>query len=424
MEVGLLAARMLLAAVFLAAVAGKLADRPRSRQAIVDFGVPARLATPFALLLPLAELGVGLALLPKASAWWGGLGGLGLLVVFSAAIAANLARGRKPDCRCFGQLSAAPVGWRTLVRNGALALVAAFLVWQGRDDPGPSAVAWLGDLTTAELVAVIAAAVGLALLGVLAWLVLNVLRQQGRLLVRLEALEGRLAGGELAEAGAPVAAAHEPGLPVGSPAPGFQLSGLYGETLTLDALCAPGKPVLLVFADPHCGPCNALLPNLSAWQRAHAGELTLAVITRGTPEENRPKAGEHGLANVLLQRDREVAEAYGEEGTPCAVLVRPDGTIGSALAAGADAIQTLVVRTLSRGETAPAVPPPMATAAAEHPSGNGAAPPSGATIGEPAPPLRLPDLAGRTINLAGYRGAKTLVLFWSPTCGFCQQMLP
>jgi thiol-disulfide isomerase/thioredoxin len=42
----------------------------------------------------------------------------------------------------------------------------------------------------------------------------------------------------------------------------------------------------------------------------------------------------------------------------------------------------------------------------------------------PAPALALSDLNGKTIALADVRGCPTLVLFWSPRCGFCQPMLP
>ncbi len=44
-------------------------------------------------------------------------------------------------------------------------------------------------------------------------------------------------------------------------------------------------------------------------------------------------------------------------------------------------------------------------------------------IGQAAPDLRLPDLDGRQISLAAFRGHPTLVLFWNPPCGFCQSML-
>jgi hypothetical protein len=133
-----------------------------------------------------------MALLPKPSAWWGALGALALLLVFVAAIGVSLARGRKPDCRCFGQLHSSPAGLHTLVRNTALAAVAAFVVLSGRDDPGRSAVAWVGDLSGLQIAAMVGGVLALALLALESVLLLNVLRQSGRLLLRLEAVEGRL----------------------------------------------------------------------------------------------------------------------------------------------------------------------------------------------------------------------------------------
>src|SRR5215208_582186 len=124
MDVVLLIARLLLASVFAVAGVAKLADREGSRQAIVDFGVPKALAAPLGLLLPLGELTVAATLLPAPTAWWGALGALALLLVFVVGISVNLARGRKPDCHCFGQLHSAPAGWKTLARNGVLAAVA------------------------------------------------------------------------------------------------------------------------------------------------------------------------------------------------------------------------------------------------------------------------------------------------------------
>ena len=58
----LLIARLLLALVFILAGVGKFADRKGSRQALIDFGVPAVFASPLGNLLPLAELGIGAAL--------------------------------------------------------------------------------------------------------------------------------------------------------------------------------------------------------------------------------------------------------------------------------------------------------------------------------------------------------------------------
>src|SRR3954462_14745076 len=104
MDVILLLVRVFLAGVFAVAGLAKLADLPGSRRALADFGLGSTPAKPLGLLLPLAELAVAVMLLPSATAWWGGLGAFGLLLLFVTGIAANLARGRRPDCHCFGQI--------------------------------------------------------------------------------------------------------------------------------------------------------------------------------------------------------------------------------------------------------------------------------------------------------------------------------
>ena len=45
-------------------------------------------------------------------------------------------------------------------------------------------------------------------------------------------------------------------------------------------------------------------------------------------------------------------------------------------------------------------------------------------ISDPAPEVRLPDLMGQEVSLADLRGNKNLLLFWSPECNYCQEMLP
>lgn len=426
MYAALLIARLLLALIFVIAGVAKLTDREGSRQAITGFGVPAALAAPFGLLLPLVELAVAVALVPASTAWWGAVGALALLLLFVAGISINLARGRQPDCHCFGQLHSSPAGPMTLARNGALAVVAAFVVWQGGDGAGPSALSWMGELSSAQLVALLLGLVVLALLAGQWWFLLHLLRQNGRLLMRVEALEANPGSGTAAPStnGTQQQAA---GLPVGSQAPPFSLPGLHGETLTLGSLRSSGKPVLLLFTDPNCGPCTAMLPEIGRWQDEHAEKLTVSLVSRGDLGENRAKMGEHGLTKVLLQEDWEVSEAYRVGGTPSAVLVQPDGTIGSAVVGSAEAIRSLVAHAVGERTQLPMHHPqaqaePCPNCGKVH----AAAPtlPAAQEIGERAPEVKLLNLQGNTVELADFRGEETLVLFWNPGCGFCQQMLP
>jgi methylamine dehydrogenase accessory protein MauD len=222
---------------------------------------------------------------------------------------------------------------------------------------------------------------------------------------------------------------------MGSAAPAFQLPELDGQTLTLHALTAMGKPTLLVFADPTCGPCAALLPDLGRYQRDYPEQVTLALITRGTAEDYRAKAREHGLAHVLFQQDREVAQTYHVAGTPSAVLVRSDGTIGSPLAQGTEHVRalmdTLVAPSASRRSRPKALPMVAAPAIrVQHHSGPvvpaRSAPARSAPasrIGEAVVPLSLPTLQGTTVSLGELGGGNTFVLFWNPSCGYCQRML-
>jgi peroxiredoxin len=432
MDAALLIARLLLALIFVIAGVTKLSDRGGSRQALVDFGLPAAVASPLGTLLPLTELTVAAALIPAATAWWGASGALALLLLFVAGISINLARGRRPDCHCFGQLHSAPAGWKTLARNGVLAAIAGFVVWEGYDGgAGPSAVAWLGALSIGQLLGLLGGVLVLALLAGQWGFLFHLLRQNGRLLVRLEALETTLAegGGVVAPSqnGTPLHQAE--GLPVGSSAPDFNLSGLHGETLTLEALRAPGKPVMMFFTDPGCGPCNALLPEVGRWQEEHAQKLSLALVSRGEVEENKTKGSEHGLKNVLLQKDWEVSESYEVRGTPSAVLIAPDGKVASPVTGGAEGIRALLAHAV--GERAQLPMQPHQPQAQGQPCPNcgkvhAAAPtvPAAQKVGEEAPEVKLPDLGGHTVGLADFRGEQALVLFWNPGCGFCQQMLP
>jgi uncharacterized membrane protein YphA (DoxX/SURF4 family) len=127
-DVALLLARVLLVGVFALAGAGKLADPQGTRSALGDLGAPARLIPSLAVLLPAAELATAGLLAYSPTVGLGAWIALGLLLVFSVAVARALAAGRAPDCRCLGQLGGGRVSEGTLARNFALAVAAGLVL--------------------------------------------------------------------------------------------------------------------------------------------------------------------------------------------------------------------------------------------------------------------------------------------------------
>src|SRR4051812_33235801 len=136
MDDAVLAARLLLAALFVLAGVGKLADLPGFRGTLRGFGVGERPARIGAIALPIAELATAAALLVQPWAMWGAAAALLLLVAFTGAIVNALARGDAPDCGCFGALHSAPVGRWQVARNAALAAPAVFVLAAGAGTAG------------------------------------------------------------------------------------------------------------------------------------------------------------------------------------------------------------------------------------------------------------------------------------------------
>jgi peroxiredoxin len=365
-DLSLLADRLLLAAVFLLAGATKLVDPVGTGRALRDFGLPSALARPMVLLLPALELLVAAALVPASSAWYGAWGALALLTVFVIAIGVAIGRGRKPNCHCFGQLDAAPVGWWTFVRNAVLAACAGWLASRGRGQSGPALWAWLVALDShGRKVAVV--------FGLVAGFLF--LRQVDRSRPLDESIESASPiddEEEPEEAPAPVprrrpAPAPTPysaparsapmgiGLPIGTLAPEFELPGITGEKRSLQSLRAQGKDVLLIFSSPFCESCEALVSQLAGWMREMEGLPNIVLVNVGTAQDNLAKLKEFDASRILLQPNFDVAEMYDCGTTPTAVLVGADGLIRSLLATGGPAIKELLSSCAKRGD----VPAPI-----------------------------------------------------------------
>jgi thiol-disulfide isomerase/thioredoxin len=304
MDAVLLIARVVLAGVFALSGVAKLVDHAASRRAMIDFGVPGVLAGPLGRLLPVTELLVALSLLFVATAWWSAVAATTLLVIFTIGMLVNLARGRTPDCHCFGELHSRPIGPRTLARNGVLVAVAGIVVWQGHAGAGIGSL--LSGLTATHWLIAVGGTLALLLLAAMAWLLVSLWQQQGRMLTRIETLERAQ---DAPARPTPAAAARALGVPTGTAAPGraptFTLAAVTGAASGLDDLLSRGKPVLLVFSDSGCGPCNELLPLIGRWQREHATWLSVVLISRGRSADLRAKAETHGLEGIRRARHPE-----------------------------------------------------------------------------------------------------------------------
>jgi peroxiredoxin len=180
------------------------------------------------------------------------------------------------------------------------------------------------------------------------WLGWQLLRQNGRILLRLEALEQHLTEWELASEPGGNGKSHSlarsrltrDGLRAGTPAPNFRLPRVDGGELTLEEF--RGRRVLLVFSDPECGPCNQLAPQLERFHR-NDPEPALVLISRREPKANRAKVKEHGLTfPVVVQQHWEISLLYGMFATPIAYLIDERGMIVNDVAVGVEPILALL----------------------------------------------------------------------------------
>jgi peroxiredoxin len=137
------------------------------------------------------------------------------------------------------------------------------------------------------------------------------------------------------------------GLKANTSAPHFRLPNLDGGELALEDL--RGKPVLLVFSDPECAPCDALAPELERLHR-QTPELQVVMISRREEEANRKKVAENSLTfPVLLQKQWEISKLYGIFATPVAYLIDANGVIIQDVAKGGPSILTLAAAPAQAG---------------------------------------------------------------------------
>jgi len=398
----LLLLRIFLFGVFALAGVAKLLDPEGSEKAVKGFGVPEDLAKPVAFLLPVSEIVIALMLLARTTAWFGAILALLLLLVFIGGMLVQIAKGNAPDCHCFGQLHSEPVGKSSLIRNVGFAALALFLVGQGRDNQGLGLTQFSDDMLQAVFLLGI-----LVLMAVAVFYLKKIFEQQVQIQRHIEVLEVISRDGASVardEAGTPTES-----LPIGAPFPDFELADTAGKKVKMSDLRSQQKASLFLFVGPDCGPCNALYPEVGEWQRSLAEKFSILLVSSGGVSENVEKFGtEHP---VLLQEKRELADQVKARWTPTAVYVNADGKIASHPAAGDVAIRELVGK-LSTSD--------LAKEFTIFPNENNQAP---VKIGEEIPKFQFRDIKDVSITDEHLRGKHSMVLFFSPTCPHCVNMV-
>jgi uncharacterized membrane protein YphA (DoxX/SURF4 family) len=320
MDSFLVGAQVLLAGVFLLAGTAKLFDLTNSRRALIDFGVPLWAERPVGIALPVVEIATGLALMFHPTARWGALVALVLLLAFVGGIANAMRQGKDVDCGCFGAVYSATAGTPALVRNAVLAALALVVVVEG---PGPALDDWVAARSAAELVA-IALAVALVAMGLAAYLLWSKTRK-----LQKAVDEG------------PAPHPEPEGRPLETLAPNFILPDRHGELHTLDSALSEGKRVVLTFMDAGCGPCKNVGHKLARWQSVLADRVKIVVISEGTYEMAHGIWDEYGI-DALFDATDDVSRAYLVRSTPSALIVEPDGRVGSTPSAGVHGVEVLV----------------------------------------------------------------------------------
>jgi peroxiredoxin len=246
------------------------------------------------------------------------------------------------------------------------------------------------------------------------WLLLyQLVKQQGRILLRLDHLEQQLAHSGMIEDGQP----QPRGLTIGTPIRPFSLPDLSGKMVSLEEF--RGKKVLLINWSPQCGFCEVIASDLGRLQDDFRKRNVQLLLVSHADESNRKLAEEHGLGcPILLQKESQHLEMFENQGTPVAYLLDEQGRVAQPFADGANEVMGLAKAVAAgrlkqkkhiRGER------PLTESRIER---------DGLKAGIPAPAFSLPDVYGHTVSLEEYRGRRVLLVFSDPQCGPCDQLAP
>lgn len=304
--------RFLFAAFWLAAAAGKAVEAERFAIAILAYDiVPAGWVDLFAWAVIGAEAAVGLLLASRRTLAWGAAAALGLLAVFTVAAVKELLAGDFHECGCkLPFLQATTIGPHLLLRNMALAVWAAFLLYRATG-------ARAGEPLAAAAGRVWEARWRLAQTGLLLFLLVTVIHQRG--------INAKL----LREGGYALAGGFTNRSPM---EPGVRLPAFTGLPIDggppVKIRFGPGEPErIVILFSAACDACTAAAPDWNDWWRREGDRAAFLGICASGTEAARRFAALHALKFPVVTVLPDAWREFRTSVVPRVLRVSPDGVV-------------------------------------------------------------------------------------------------
>lgn len=381
--------------VFLVAGTAKLLDRDSAGDTMWVFGAPAAIRSRLRGILFLAELVVAVAVFVAPR--WGLLGAAALLTVFCVVVAGNLAAGKHPECRCFGNLSSGKLSWLTFVRN---AILAGLAITAGFADSRH----FISVSTPVSIRAMLLVLGGSVVVIAGFWFAIHLLRNQGRLLRRIESLENTLFR---------VGLAHKNN----EPSDRIELSqvcDLYqgdGKRLPWNSLFEDSPMTCLVFMFPGCSACRELRHMMEDRKTT----MPVTYVIPSLPDGNERVEQDRTSFRVAIDKESRFARGLGISSYPAAAVFSSNKRLQREVAVGVERILELIDVGLSSAS--------LSSVGLEHSSdgigsnhGTDRNVRGGGTVGGVSLGLR----GGRRFEPTSFVGRDALYVFWNSRCVYCQ----
>lgn len=317
----LVAAPILLTFTLVVSGLAKIGDPRATEDAMRSLRMPARpLHRLGSLLLAPGELvlavGLWLPNVPLQVAFAAAT--LALMLAYLVIIVRALGFDEPVHCSCFGTLGSPNVSGASALRNTTLTLLGIAGVVSAATGATAAAV-----LTAWPLLLAWALALGVAVL-----------------------LTAFTLGGTESSEAAPTAGSGDEAEGdeldyVRTPIPPGLLRDAAGEIVSLRSFTA-GRAVVLIWANPGCGPCERVLDALPRWRERLAPQVSVHTVLHRPFERLSPPDFERLGPDPLEDVQSTLAETLSMSGTPTAVLLGADGLLAGGPVAGGDDVVEFV----------------------------------------------------------------------------------